>query len=93
MKKNLALALMFVFTLAVFTPAIASAIDTQSAIVMLDDNKKDKKTDEKKATCPEKKEACTKAEKKACGEKSAATTDCSKKAETGCCAAKKAEKK
>ena len=93
MKKRLALALLFMFTLAVFTPAIASIVDGKAAVEMVSDDNKEKK--EAAKTCTDKKDAkaCDKAEKKACTDKAEAKTDCAKKTESACCSANKTEKK
>jgi hypothetical protein len=91
MKKRLALALLVMFSLAVFTPAIASMVDGKATVEMLNDDNKEKKDTK---TAEKKDAACDKTEKKACGDKAEAkAADCSKAQKAGCCASKKAEKK
>lgn len=85
MKKQLILSLVVVFALAVFAPAVAMAIDTDSNIVMVDGE--EKKAETKKTT------ECTakKAEAKTSSCCSAKKAECATTKKE--CTEKKAEKK
>lgn len=65
MKKTLILSFLFVFTLAITTPALAATMDQEP--VKTEQKKDDKKKKECKSECKEK--SC--AEKKSCEEKKA----------------------
>lgn len=78
MKKQLILSFVVVFMLAVFAPAVVSAMDSTVAVEMVEKEKKTEKKEKKSTAKSEKSGDCAKA--KSCCDKKAAS-DCSSKSE------------
>lgn len=93
MKRQIILSLVIVFALALFAPAVVSAMDSTTTVEMLDnkDKKVEKKAEKKAEATTEKKADCTaaKSESSCSGEKAA----CCSGAKKAACTDKKAEKK